>query len=930
MRLLRFIAIVGLFALAGVGLAAAVIVSEDAPAKRTSSAGDIPRLPQSDPPVLRHSVLVEAPSAPRIAQQFREEPSLPRTPNPAWPAGESPSLLRQPAPEGAAMPEAPAASGVIRTYPPPSDGKPQPDGAKADDALAIDMQDADIRDVLLTLSEQGKLNILVNESVQGKVSGSLRGVDVRDTLEAVLRSTGFASRRQGNFILVGKPEELDDASGKLQTRFYQPGGLSAERLQELVERLLTPELGSATIWREPAPEGAGGSVAATPEMLLVRDRQEVLGQVDALMATLAKSGESASEPIVTRVYRPNLVSAADLIELVRPMLTPQVGEVRLWEEADGASAENAGPALPAARVLVRDYESALSEVDVVVKEVNEPPASEEALPPDIIQKEGDDRLTIEVANQDIRAVLSALSEYGGMSILASQGVQGQVSATLHGVTVEGALDAVLKLTGLVSRREGSILYVGTSEEFAALEEKLDRQATRVYRPNYVSAMELNTLITPLLSKDIGVATVSSAAEKGIAADDSEVGGDQFAGGDVVVVRDYEAVLAQVDQLVAEIDVRPTQVAIEAMILAVKLDDSLSLGVDFEILRQQQYLRFGWGTPLSSLDDDTFQYDGGLKIGFLDSNLGAFLNALETMGDTNVIATPRVMVLNKQRAEILIGEKLGYVNTTMTETSSSQSVEFLEVGAQLRIRPFIGSDGVIRMEVHPELSSGSVQVEEGFTLPNKELTEVTTNVMVRDGCTVVIGGLIRDELNTTGNQVPLLGSLPVVGAAFRTKTEETLRREIIVLITPHIVYDPDMCEEGAQGACEFQRRQAAYADHMSPLGKRHLGRKYLRLAQQSRACGHSRAALRFADMAVGFDPLNLEAIELQSTLRNGCNVCAAAPTQPATHPMDGTTMADWLLDDLAEPQQAAPAAPQHPLDRGQPGYHRDLTRPRILQ
>ena len=79
--------------------------------------------------------------------------------------------------------------------------------------------------------------------------------------------------------------------------------------------------------------------------------------------------------------------------------------------------------------------------------------------------------------------------------------------------------------------------------------------------------------------------------------------------------------------------------------------------------------------------------------------------METVGDTHVIATPRVVCLDKQRAEILIGSQLGYISSTVTETSTAQNVNFLEVGTQLRIRPFISSDGLVRMEVHPELSTG---------------------------------------------------------------------------------------------------------------------------------------------------------------------------------------------------------------------------------
>src|SRR5690606_29158326 len=114
---------------------------------------------------------------------------------------------------------------------------------------------------------------------------------------------------------------------------------------------------------------------------------------------------------------------------------------------------------------------------------------------------------------------------------------------------------------------------------------------------------------------------------------------------------------------------------------------------------------------------------------------------------------------------------------------------------------------------------SVRVVEGFTLPDKEVTQVTTNIMVRDGCTVIIGGLMREDLSTTTSQIPLLGSMPGVGFLFRQKSEQTDRRELIVLITPHIVYEPQAGNEGVRGAGEFHRRQSVYADHMSPIGTR---------------------------------------------------------------------------------------------------------------
>ncbi|NUQ64258.1 MAG: hypothetical protein HUU20_17450 [Pirellulales bacterium] len=550
-----------------------------------------------------------------------------------------------------------------------------------------------------------------------------------------------------------------------------------------------------------------------------------------------------------------------------------------------------------------------------------------------VDGEGDDRLSIHIQDTDIREVLEMLSEQGNLNILASNSVQGKVSATLSGVDVDSALGAILKSTGYASRREGKFIYVGTPEDFETMEQSLDVVATRVYRPNYLTASDLQTLITPLLTPKVGVCSVTAPAEIGIGTDDDQVGGMSFAGADVVLVRDYAAVLAQVDQVVSELDVRPMQVAIEAMILSVRLNDTDKFGISFELLRNHPNVKLGWGTPLQDLAKFEFK-DGGLKFGFLDSSLGAFLDALETIGDTNVIATPRLLVLNKHRADILIGKEEGYVSTTQTETARTQSIEFLDIGAQLRIRPFVSSDGLIRMEVHPELSDGQVRELAGFTVPQKDVTKVTTNIMVRDGCTVIIGGLMRDQLETTTSQVPLLGNLPLVGAAFRNKEEKLKREEVIVLITPRIVYEPNTCCEGETAACEFQRRQAVYADKMSPIGKRSIGRRYLRLAQEAWQRGDVARAMRFADLSVHFDPLNREAIDLRSRLCAGGHETTQVIVQP---PGSGPGMPP--LDASGPPPAGAEtvpiapfphAEPLHPRDPGLPGTRKDIERPRVLQ
>jgi type IV pilus assembly protein PilQ len=193
------------------------------------------------------------------------------------------------------------------------------------------------------------------------------------------------------------------------------------------------------------------------------------------------------------------------------------------------------------------------------------------------------------------------------------------------------------------------------------------------------------------------------------------------------------------------------------------------------------------------------------------------------------------------------------------------VAFLDVGTLLRLRPFIASDGLIRLEVHPELSTGNVVVQSGLTLPNKSITQVTTNIMCRDGCTVVLGGLIREDLKNDTKQLPFLGSVPFVGPLFRNKTESIDRVELIVLLTPRIVGDAVMGEEGERMEHEFSARQGTYFAKMSQLGKRHMGEKHYRYARASVEAGDYESAMKQVNLAIHYDPMNRDAIMLREQI-----------------------------------------------------------------
>src|SRR5207253_2968885 len=219
-------------------------------------------------------------------------------------------------------------------------------------------------------------------------------------------------------------------------------------------------------------------------------------------------------------------------------------------------------------------------------------------------------------------------------------------------------------------------------------------------------------------------------------------------------------------------VPPMQVLIEAVILHVELDKNREFGVNFGVVDTAREILTVVGNgatinatvafdPLHVLTAEGFVRgdntrgfaadEHGLKFGFVDKDVTGFIRALSTIGKMEVLATPRLLVLNKQRAELVLGQRLGYATLSQSLVSTVQQVQFLDVGTQLRVRPFISSDGMVRMEIHPERSSGQVI----NNIPQTNTAEVTTNIMVPDGATIVIGGLIDNEDHKDQSGVPFL-------------------------------------------------------------------------------------------------------------------------------------------------------------------------------
>jgi len=254
--------------------------------------------------------------------------------------------------------------------------------------------------------------------------------------------------------------------------------------------------------------------------------------------------------------------------------------------------------------------------------------------------------------------------------------------------------------------------------------------------------------------------------------------------------------------------------------------------------------------------------GGLSVGFLSNNINVFLRALEQTTDTTVVANPKILALNKHRGEVFIGQQFGYLTTTTTQTTTQQTVQFLDTGTQLIFRPFITDDGYVRMEIHPEDSAGGLS----SGLPQKQSTEVTSNLMIKDGRTVIIGGLFREQTTASKGQVPVIGNIPVLGIPFRRTADNTQRTETIVLITPHIINDDTaLYEESQKRQQDVTRMMLGNRAGLQPWGRDRLAQTWYSSAQASLAKGDREKALMYTDWALNTNPNFIEAIKMREEL-----------------------------------------------------------------
>lgn len=374
-------------------------------------------------------------------------------------------------------------------------------------------------------------------------------------------------------------------------------------------------------------------------------------------------------------------------------------------------------------------------------------------------------------------MLQVLADYAGVNLVASDAVQGSVTLRLQDVPWDQALDLVLRSKGLSRRQEGNVLLVAPAAEFAAqsadarVSQLLDAHLQPLRREllpiHHAKAADLAQLLQASLEGD-GIPTGSLSVDERT---------------NTLVVYLPAERLAELRQLVAQLDVPVRQVAIEARIVEANVDYEKSLGVR-------------WGGPLYGeklrpgkelfVDLGLERAGSSIGLGLLrgDVLLDLELSAMEKSGNGEIISQPKVVTADKEAARILKGTEVPYQETSQ---SGATSVSFREASLSLEVTPQITPDNKVIMTVRVTKDEPDY-VNALNNVPPIRKNEVNAKVRVADGETIVIGGVYSTSQNNVVDKVPFFGDLPYVGRLFRRDALQEKKSELLVFLTPRIMSD----------------------------------------------------------------------------------------------------------------------------------------------
>lgn len=414
-----------------------------------------------------------------------------------------------------------------------------------------------------------------------------------------------------------------------------------------------------------------------------------------------------------------------------------------------------------------------------------------------------ERLTLNFQKIEVRAVLQIIAEFTGMNIVVSDSVSGSLTLRLENVPWDQALDIILKTKGLGMRQNGNVILVAPNTELAASEkaqleskkqiEELAPLRSEYIQVNYAKAADL----AGLLKSESGEGSMMS--KRGSVTVDERT--------NLLLVRDTSQNLGQIRKLIEKLDIPVRQVLIESRIVVANDDFDKALGVRFGYAKdvfsgEDEYKTIGGAVPGNrEYEGETAGYRTGSNndlivdlpgaastgnsaaLGMAIGKIGSYLlqlelSAMENEGTGEVVSSPRIVTSNQSKAMIEQGVEIPYSEAS---SSGATSVAYKKAVLSLEVTPLITPDDQVLMDLVVKKDSVS-QVSNGAI----DTREVTTQVLVQNGETVVLGGIYEQETGKSVQRVPFFGELPIVGNLFKRKASVDNRNELLIFVTPKIL------------------------------------------------------------------------------------------------------------------------------------------------
>ena len=426
-----------------------------------------------------------------------------------------------------------------------------------------------------------------------------------------------------------------------------------------------------------------------------------------------------------------------------------------------------------------------------------PLRAEETLPPAGAPADADkasisvsgegEKIILEAAGADLVDIIRMLADQAGMNVVLDPDVAGRVTASFKNITVGQALVSILESNGYATQERGSVTRVLKADLVAAA--VLSKQI----RTRAVPVAELQEQLLQFLSPQ-GKIIFHLATNS-------------------FVVIDRPEVVANVESFVASVDFRERQVTIKVQLVEVSLDKRDQFGFKWDWLDTNMLSIHGISGSIGQ--DQLLPPDsGGFRVSLGNQHFTSIFEALQTNEYMDLLSAPSITTVNNMEAKVEITEDIPYIESTTSieaaaaggSTTSTESVEFITVGVKLTVLPQIGDDDYIRMKVSPEVSEAPTRFA---GIPVVKRRKAETTLLVKSGQTIVLGGLIRENVSDVETRVPILSSIPLIGGLFRNKDKRIIKVELLIFITPEII-DTDLAAlEAEQGRERILRKKEGF-------------------------------------------------------------------------------------------------------------------------